>query len=69
MNLVLAGTNTEYHDYVAKVNKKCKQITGVSDLIGLHGLSIILVGTYLKRQDWLEIKSYLDFAEFTMKRG
>lgn len=67
MNLVLAGTPQEYHDYASKVNKKCKQVSGMSDLRGLHGLSIVLVGSYADRADWDEIDSYLDLAYFDVR--
>ena len=68
--LILAGTDKEFQEYVdflPKPRSQYKQIKGLSDLRGLYGRDIVLIGTYYERPDWLKIVDYLSLANFQYK--
>ena len=66
-DLILTGTYQEYQSYSDK--SSTIYIHNISDLRGLQGLNIRLVGTYNKRPDWESIHDYLIFANFTITYG
>ena len=64
---VLAGTPAEYRLFLRSVphdKEKYKQITKISDLKGLYGEKIMLIGSYDELENWEKYVDKFTLANF-----
>jgi len=68
MKFILAKDHTQYSDYVAKKQGKFRYVSGVSDIVGIHGGDLtILIGAE-SRKDFSAILDYCARTNFDIKR-